>query len=67
MTNANIRYILAAGLIAEAASAAKLILLWRIARLTDFRFLTTEPVPAIVIVDIGFGLAFANDMPANFS
>ena len=67
MANAKIRLVSAAGFIAEAASAAKLVFLWRLAWITEARSLTLEPVPAIVVIDVRFGTAFVNNMSADFS
>lgn len=58
---------MAAGLIAEAASAAKLIFLWGFAWLTDLCLLTSVTVPAIVVIHIRFGTALASDMSSDFS
>ena len=67
MANALIRFIFAARLITEAASAAKLVFLWGIAWLTDLCLLTSEPVPAIVVIDVGFGPALEYGMSADLS
>ena len=67
MTNALIRFIFIARLIAEVTSAAKLVFLWGIALLTDLCPPTSEPIPAIVVIDIGFGTPFENNMSADFS
>ena len=67
MTDTCIRFILPADLAAIAASAAEPEFPGGFAGVTKIRLLTSEPIFAVVIIDIRLGTAFCHRMSADFS